>query len=980
MKKVFIAAIVIHSMALSLTAQVPNYIPTNGLVGWWPFNGNANDESGNGNNGVVIGATLDDDRFGNPASAYNFNGTTNYIEVPHSSSLTFTASNQSISFWINLPLIPSPQGNDMGIFSKTNQNLAIDPTGNSNAGFEVTFGQYPSNNLYHRYKNGSSSPWGMTMLPNSHFAINQWCHVVCVINKNIDSAFAYFNGNLIDAKLLNSATSIGSNNLALLMGKGYWTSNGIPSNYFNGKLDDIGIWNRALTQQEITNLYTSSTPPLCNPLPPSLNTGLVGYWPFCGNANDESGNGNNGTVNGATLVADRFGNPNSAFSFDGINDFIELTHNPLFFNDTITISAWGEFNSTTALHITYSSATTGSYVCSLGSNVGHTNTNLGCSGYGGVGSFNPLNNNWHNATAVIAGNSTSLFVDGLLISTWSHSTITCNDTSHRLYFGVDIFGLPEFSYGIYDDIGIWNRALTQQEVVELYCGPNSYTIPYYSDSDNDGYGGLLLGNFCFAPPNGVIQSGDCDDTNPFINPGVPEICNGVDDDCDGIADDGLVPVLGNISGPAVQCIPLITGQAAFSLPAVPGATNYQWTCPQGMQILAGQGTQNLSVFWNLPSAHKGIVGPLSVTVTGTCGQATTSVDIHIQISIPVRPSSISGPLRVCPGDTATYSVLSVARARSYIWTLPTGLTLIEGESTNIIKTVVLNNYSGGVLSVSAANACGTGAVRTKNLLLNTPLSPLAISGQNSGLCKLEEVIYSVIQQPSTLAYNWTVPVGASIVSGQGSNSITVNYDSTFFTGAITVSGQNNCGSSPLRTLNVNAIPAKPGLINGATQICPGVTNQPYSVSTVVGADTYNWTVFNGVTVAGGQGTKNVLLNYPSISVTGKSINVIAGNSCGNSLPRYLSGINIDPVNCTRLSGGTNAESFEIYPNPANDVLYVNCKSQMPYQIEIYNLLGESVLRTVTTDRIDIRSLVEGVYILKGIVNDKVIVRRFEVAK
>ena len=115
-------------------------------------------------------------------------------------------------------------------------------------------------------------------------------------------------------------------------------------------------------------------------------------------------------------------------------------------------------------------------------------------------------------------------------------------------------------------------------------------------------------------------------------------------------------------------------------------------------------------------------------------------------------------------------------------------------------------------------------------------------------------------------------------------------------------------------------------------------------------------------------------------MTGKNINVIAGNSCGNSLPRYLSGIVIDPVNCNRLSGGTNAESFEIYPNPANDVLYVNCKNQMPYQIEIYNLLGESVLRTVTTDRIDIISLVEGVYILKGIVNDKVIVRRFEVVR
>ena len=50
--------------------------------------------------------------------------------------------------------------------------------------------------------------------------------------------------------------------------------------------------------------------------------GLVGYWPFNNNANDESGNGNNGTVNGATLTTDRFGSSNSAYLFDGIDDFI----------------------------------------------------------------------------------------------------------------------------------------------------------------------------------------------------------------------------------------------------------------------------------------------------------------------------------------------------------------------------------------------------------------------------------------------------------------------------------------------------------------------------------------------------------------------------------------------------------------------------------------------------------------------------------
>ena len=66
---------------------MPNYVPTNGLVGWWPFNGNANDESANNNNGIINGPVLTTDRDGNANSAYDFNGTTDFIEVADNVSL-----------------------------------------------------------------------------------------------------------------------------------------------------------------------------------------------------------------------------------------------------------------------------------------------------------------------------------------------------------------------------------------------------------------------------------------------------------------------------------------------------------------------------------------------------------------------------------------------------------------------------------------------------------------------------------------------------------------------------------------------------------------------------------------------------------------------------------------------------------------------------------------------------------------------------
>ena len=91
-------SIAIFGIATMTIGQVPTYVPANGLVGWWPFNGNANDESGNNNNGTVNGATLTSDRFGNSNMAYNFDGINDYISTFRSGYTTF-----SISLWCKLP-------------------------------------------------------------------------------------------------------------------------------------------------------------------------------------------------------------------------------------------------------------------------------------------------------------------------------------------------------------------------------------------------------------------------------------------------------------------------------------------------------------------------------------------------------------------------------------------------------------------------------------------------------------------------------------------------------------------------------------------------------------------------------------------------------------------------------------------------------------------------------------------------------------
>ena len=102
-KIILFLALVVVLTTQSLFAQVPSYVPTNGLVGYWPFNGNANDESGNGNNGIVTGATLTSDRFGNANSAYSFDGLDDFIWTGFVQQLSGSQF-ATISYWINSPL------------------------------------------------------------------------------------------------------------------------------------------------------------------------------------------------------------------------------------------------------------------------------------------------------------------------------------------------------------------------------------------------------------------------------------------------------------------------------------------------------------------------------------------------------------------------------------------------------------------------------------------------------------------------------------------------------------------------------------------------------------------------------------------------------------------------------------------------------------------------------------------------------------
>jgi hypothetical protein len=165
----------------TLFAQVPSYIPTNGLVGYWPFNGNANDVSGNNNNGTVNGATLTSDRNGNANSAYSFNGSSNFIQVANSSSLQ-NVNSITISAWINITQLYQSGGS--GFFPIVSKSNSQGTYGN------YAFGFWSPNIIAH-LNNAETA----TAFP---FSIGNWQNVVVSIGNGTTSF--YLNGNQIGVK------------------------------------------------------------------------------------------------------------------------------------------------------------------------------------------------------------------------------------------------------------------------------------------------------------------------------------------------------------------------------------------------------------------------------------------------------------------------------------------------------------------------------------------------------------------------------------------------------------------------------------------------------------------------------------------------------------------------------------------------------------------------------------------------------------
>ncbi|MCD4829079.1 MAG: hypothetical protein K8R90_06580 [Candidatus Cloacimonetes bacterium] len=567
-----------YDLEYSITGVDTTGVDTTGLVAYYPFDGNANDESGHGNNGTAYGATLTSDRFNNDNSAYFFDGVNDYLLVGQSNDFIFDTADFTIDSWFKATNIVNT---DPVIFAgATDLCFMLQLSYNSD---DPKLALSISNGI---------SPWGVDgfycEMGSTTILEDTWNHVVLVRSANTFKVY------------LNSVEDI-TRYQVIDIPDPYGFRIGIHANTNNpflGSIDDIHVYNRALSETEIHYLYGvshhtvspssgtipantsadiqvtidasdlepgvyndtlfvySNDPdePLVNVSvsstvhPPDIDitgipvnidvgygyidsttfnignvgdglleysitgmdtTGLVAYYPFDGNANDESGNEHIGSVNGAVLTTDRFENVNKAYEFFGTDEYISVQDNNDFdlfssIDSKATISTWVKLNVVSGEHTILTHKTTGidtrwvlGHYSAPGNGIFFAIINAGTISYQ-LHNLEELNDtDWHHLALVKDGSQYKIFIDGEISFTGT-STATVN-ANGNLWMGVKCDTWPGDLNGKLDEVKLYNRALSGIEVRALY-------------NQRD-----FLSNMSVYPTSGILSSNENEDIQITID-------------------------------------------------------------------------------------------------------------------------------------------------------------------------------------------------------------------------------------------------------------------------------------------------------------------------------------------------------------------------------------------------------------------------------------------------------------------------------
>jgi hypothetical protein len=445
--------------------------PPSGLVGWWPGDGNADDFVGTNNGSLENGATF---AAGEVDQAFSLDGTNDYVRVPTSADLNPTGS-FTLDAWI-FPV--ADQGGmfiqkwgDTGDYSNQRAyNLAFLQGGRLN--FAISDDVHQNDVTFHVFET-----------PANSVTLNAWNHVAAVYDQSTGTRRIFINGVQL-AERTDAPITLTNSAADFAIGA-HQASSSLADGFFAGLIDEAEIYNRALSAAEIAGLFNAGSAGKCEQPPACITppSGMVAWWPGDDDANDIAG-GNNGTLhNGATFAAGMVG---QAFSFDGLDDFVEVTDAASLNPPAITLDAWIKPNtiklgsrivskdlstSTCAEpYIVYALEARGefgnraAFFFTTSDNVEHI---LSGTSVIPTGTFSHV-------AATFDGQIASIYVNGVLENTISVSGVLTNSNAPVVIGNggggciSEFAGLIEFD-GLIDEVEIFDRALTADEIAAI-CG------------------------------------------------------------------------------------------------------------------------------------------------------------------------------------------------------------------------------------------------------------------------------------------------------------------------------------------------------------------------------------------------------------------------------------------------------------------------------------------------------------------------------
>ncbi len=401
--------------------------------------------------------------------------------------------------------------------------------------------------------------------------------------------------------------------------------------------------------------------------------------------------------------------------------------------------------------------------------------------------------------------------------------------------------------------------------------------------------------------------------------------------------------LGQVNQPLNQvvCNGSNTTAVIFGTTNTGGTTTYAWTNNNPGIGLAASGTGNIAIFTVSNSGTAPAIATITVTPVYSNGGISCSGPSKT-FTITVNPTAqVNQPANqvVCSNTTTagiTFGTGNSGGTTTYSWTNSTpsiglaatgagniaAFTAVNTGNAPVVATVVVTpTFTNGSTSCS-----GTG--KTFNITVN-PLPVPAITGTAS-LC-VNSGYYNYVTGAGMSNYTWTISAGGAITSGQGTNSLMVSWNSTGAQWvAVTYTNTYGCNASgpTLLNISVNPLPAAAGVITGTAAICAGMTGVAYSVGPVQNALSYVWSLPPGASVASGNGTSNITVNYQSNAVSG-NITVAGNNLCGNGAlsPNFQVTVNALPTAAGAISGsgsecqGTTGVIYTV-PPVSNATSYV----------------------------------------------------------